>query len=130
MSTFTNDDIRTLFIVPKFGAEDINEAPHVYIDDEYETSGYSDFADYCVTQLNELGQRRIQEHWDYIMPIIYTFPNTEHYIKIVHDSCSLKPISVTFCEKHFSSDITTNTKLIIDREKNIKVTSISELYNE
>ena len=43
MSTFTNDDIHTLFIVPKFGVEDTNEAPHVYIDDEYETSGYSDF---------------------------------------------------------------------------------------
>ena len=129
MSTFTNDDIRTLFIVPKFGREDTNEAPHVYIDDEYETSGYSDFANYCVTQLNELSQRRIQEEWNYMMPIIYTFPNTEHYVKIIHDSCSLKPISVTFCEKHFSSDITTNTKLIIDQE-NIKVTSISELYSE
>ena len=129
MSTFTNYDFRTLFIVPKFGTEDTNEAPHVYIDDEYETSGYSDFADYCITQLNELGQRRIQEHWDYIMPIIYTFQNTEHYVKIIHDSCTLKPISVSFYEKQFSSDITTNTKLIIDRE-NIKVTSISELYNE
>jgi hypothetical protein len=129
MNTFTNDDIHTLFIVPKFGVEDINETPHVYIDDEYETSGYSDFADYCVTQLNELSQRRIMEEWNYIMPIIYTFPNTEHFVIIIHDSCSLKPISVTFCEKHFSSDITNNTKLIIDRET-IKVTSISELYNE
>jgi hypothetical protein len=129
MSTFTNNAIRTLFIVPKFGREDTNEAPHVYIDDAYETSGYRDFTNYCITQLNELSQLRIQKEWNYMMPDIYTFPNTAHYVKIIHESCSLNPISVTFCEKHFSSDITTNTKLIIDQE-NIKVTSISELYSE
>ena len=130
MDTFSIEtDTHRLCIIPKFGIDDINETPHVYINDEYTTSAYHDFANYCVTQLNECSQRRIEKEWNYITPIIYTFPNTQQYVKIIHDSYTLQPISVTFCEKHFNSDITKNNKLIIDHD-DIKVTSISELYNE
>ena len=129
MDMDTVNDEKTLFIIPKFGVDDPNETPHVYINEEYTTLGYNDFAEYCVIELNECGQRRIEEAWTYLIPIVYKFPSTQQYIKIIHDSCSMHPISVLFSEKQFSSDITDNNKLI-SNSNNIIITSISELYNE
>ena len=99
------DETNYLSIIPRFGIDDANTVPRIYIND-YDSS-YHDFAEYCIIQLNECSQRRIQNAWRNIIPTTYTFPKSCRHIQITYNPKSMNVTSVDFQETlspHYTGD--------------------------
>jgi hypothetical protein len=106
------DETNYLSIIPRFGGDDVNTVPHVYIN-EYNNS-YHDFAEYCIIQRNECSQRRIQSAWENIQPTTYTYPKSCRHIQLVYDPTTLKVTEVIFHETASTKYTGTRTGIIHD----------------